>query len=87
MMKVPDYNCEKPGAEATPQVRKTRFVAMQIATSHTSEAQVQGFDDVVQDILETEAQHESKNLSDISSVYVKLRGINSDHAKDQKKKA
>jgi hypothetical protein len=85
MMKVPDYSCEKLGAPASPQVRKNRFVSMQTATSHTSEAQVQGFDDALQSILQTEAQYESENQGDISLVYMKLRGINSDHAEDQKK--
>jgi hypothetical protein len=81
MMKVPDYNC----AGGSPQVQKNQFVAMQTATSHTSEAQVQGFDDVIRDILHTEAQHGCGNPGDISSIYMKLKGTNSDHAEDQKK--
>jgi hypothetical protein len=64
------------------------MTAMQTATSHSSEAQVQGFDNALQDILQTEARHMGpENLEEISSIYMKLQGINSHHAEDQKKRA
>ena len=86
-LKVPDYNSDGPSEER----HKSRLIGVDSATDHSSQTQLDGWKKKLNSLQELYNQsplsHRSGVTLALSDIFAKLKGISSDHAKDQKKLA
>jgi hypothetical protein len=84
-MKVPDYHSDDPSEKK----HKSRFIGVDSATDHSSQTQLDGWKKRLNSLQELYNQsplsHRSEVAFTLADFFAKLKGMCSDHAKDQKK--
>ncbi|KDQ16577.1 hypothetical protein BOTBODRAFT_173079 [Botryobasidium botryosum FD-172 SS1] len=87
MLTVPDYNAPPSTSPPESTVPTQRFLGINTSVNHTSETQLQGWKDVMGSIFEAynAAPIGKKNPLDVRNFACAVKGMNTDHAEDQKK--